>query len=414
MKQSLMFIPTIREMPKDAEIPSHKILLKGGYIKQHVAGVYSYLPLAYNIIKKIEKIVREELDKIGCSELLMPALQPKDLWLESGRWDAYGKELIRLTDRHERDFCLGPTHEEVITAVTRDAVNSYKKLPLALYQIQTKFRDEFRPRFGLMRGREFIMKDLYTFHTNAADLDKWYLEVRQAYINILNRLELDYRIVSAASGQIGGNSSEEFMVLTEKGEDTIVYNDEGTFASNLELVNLQPGDPSPDGRGSIKHAKGIEVGHIFKLGIKYSKPMNLLFVDEQGKKEPVIMGCYGMGISRLIMAILEQHNEDLKVIWPKEVSPFNIHVIPMDKPDTKGYNEAVQIVSLLETQGLAVLFDDRNETAGVKFNDADLIGIRHRLIVGRKINEGLVELKDNKNKTTIDLKIAQLADINLE
>ena len=296
MKQSLIFIPTLREMPKDAEIPSHKILLKGGYIKQHAAGIYSYLPLAYNIIKKIEKIVREELDKIGCSELLMPALQPKDLWVESGRWDAYGKELMRLADRHERDFCLGPTHEEVVTVIAREAVNSYKKLPLALYQIQTKFRDEFRPRFGLMRGREFIMKDLYTFHTTYDDLDEWYLKVRQAYINILDRLELNYRIVSATSGQIGGSSSEEFMVLTEKGEDTIVYNEEGTFASNIELKDLKPGDPSPDGIGVVKHAKGIEVGHIFKLGTKYSEPMNLTFIDEQGKKQTVIMGCYGMGI----------------------------------------------------------------------------------------------------------------------
>ncbi len=409
MKQSLIFIPTLREMPKDAEIPSHKILLKGGYIKQHAAGIYSYLPLAYNIIKKIEKIVREELDKIGCSELLMPALQPKDLWVESGRWDAYGKELMRLADRHERDFCLGPTHEEVVTVIAREAVNSYKKLPLALYQIQTKFRDEFRPRFGLMRGREFIMKDLYTFHTTYDDLDEWYLKVRQAYINILDRLELNYRIVSATSGQIGGSSSEEFMVLTEKGEDTIVYNEEGTFASNIELKDLKPGDPSPDGIGVVKHAKGIEVGHIFKLGTKYSEPMNLTFIDEQGKKQTVIMGCYGMGISRLIMAILEQHNRDLKVVWPKEVSPFDFHVIPMDKPDSSIYNQAEEITKMLEKKQFSVLFDDRNETVGVKFNDADLIGIRYRLIIGKKISAGIVEIKDMKENTTIDLPIEQLA-----
>ncbi|MFA6627727.1 MAG: proline--tRNA ligase, partial [Bacilli bacterium] len=206
MKQSMMFIPTLREMPKDAEIASHQILLKGGYMKQHAAGIYTYLPLAYKIIQKIENIVREELNKIGCSELLMPALQSKDLWVESGRWDVYGKELMRLSDRHEREFCLGPTHEEVITAVARDAITSYKKLPLALYQIQTKFRDEFRPRFGLMRGREFIMKDLYTFHSNSLSLDEWYLAVREAYIKILNRLDLHYRIVGASSGQIGGKS----------------------------------------------------------------------------------------------------------------------------------------------------------------------------------------------------------------
>lgn len=394
MKQSLMFIPTLREMPKDAEIASHKILLKGGYIKQHVAGVYTYLPLAYKVIKKIENIVREELDKIGCSELLMPALQSKELWMESGRWENYGKELMRINDRHDREFCLGPTHEEVITAVVRDSVSSYKKLPLALYQIQSKFRDEFRPRFGLMRGREFIMKDLYTFSTSPEDLDVWYGKVRQAYINIFDRLNLHYRIVSADSGQIGGKSSEEFMVLCEIGEDTIVYSDSSDFASNVELCDLEEGAPSPDGKGKIKHAKGIEVGHIFKLGTKYSEPMNLMFIDSDNKKKPVIMGCYGIGISRLIMAILEQNNNDLKVLWPESVSPFKVQIIPMDKPGTVGYEKAFEIHNALEAKGVEVLIDDRNESAGVKFNDADLIGIRTRIIVGRRAQEGIVELRD--------------------
>ncbi len=394
MKQSLMFIPTLREMPKDAEIASHKILLKGGYIKQHVAGVYTYLPLAYKVIKKIENIVREELDKIGCSELLMPALQSKELWMESGRWENYGKELMRINDRHDREFCLGPTHEEVITAVVRDSVSSYKKLPLALYQIQSKFRDEFRPRFGLMRGREFIMKDLYTFSTSPEDLDVWYGKVRQAYINIFDRLNLHYRIVSADSGQIGGKSSEEFMVLCEIGEDTIVYSDSSDFASNVELCDLEEGAPSPDGKGTIKHAKGIEVGHIFKLGTKYSEPMNLMFIDSDNKKKPVIMGCYGIGISRLIMAILEQNNNDLKVLWPESVSPFKVQIIPMDKPGTVGYEKAFEIHNALEAKGVEVLIDDRNESAGVKFNDADLIGVRTRIIVGRRAQEGIVEVRD--------------------
>ena len=394
MKQSLMFIPTLRDMPKDAEIASHKILLKGGYVKQHVAGVYTYLPLAYKVIKKIENIVREELDKIGCSELLMPALQSKELWMESGRWENYGKELMRINDRHDREFCLGPTHEEVITAVVRDSVSSYKKLPLALYQIQSKFRDEFRPRFGLMRGREFIMKDLYTFSTSQEDLDVWYGKVRQAYINIFDRLNLKYRIVSADSGHIGGKSSEEFMVLCEIGEDTIVYSDSSDFASNVELCDLEEGAPSPDGKGTIKHAKGIEVGHIFKLGTKYSEPMNLMFIDSDNKKKPVIMGCYGIGISRLIMAILEQNNTDLKVLWPEGVSPFKAHIIPMDKPGTVGYEKAFEIHNALEAKGIEVLIDDRNESAGVKFNDADLVGVRTRIIVGRKASEGIVEVRD--------------------
>jgi prolyl-tRNA synthetase len=410
MKQSLMFIPTLRDMPKDAEIDSHKILLKGGYIKQHAAGIYTYLPLAYRIIKKIENIVREELDKIDCSELLMSVLQSKDLWVESGRWDVYGKELMRMKDRHDREFCLGPTHEEVITAVVRDQVKSYKNLPLALYQIQTKYRDEFRPRFGLMRGREFIMKDLYTFHTTADDLDLWYGKVRQAYINILDRLDLHYRVVGADNGQIGGKSSEEFMVLCEIGEDLIAYSDQSDFANNVELCHLNEGDPSPDGKGTIKIAKGIEVGHIFKLGTKYSDPMKLNFVDVDGTKKPVIMGCYGMGISRLLMAVLEQHNNNLVVDWPEEITPFKIHIIPMDKVGTFGYEKSMEIYQMLINRGYEVLIDDRGESAGVKFNDADLIGCQYRIIVGRKVNDGIVEVKNMKNNTTADIEIKQLEE----
>ena len=412
MKQSLMFIPTLRDMPSGAEIDSHKILLKGGYIKQHAAGVYTYLPLAYKVIKKVENIVREELDKIGCSELLMSALQSKDLWVESGRWDAYGKELMRLQDRHDREFCLGPTHEEVITAVVRDSVNSYKKLPLALYQIQSKFRDEFRPRFGLMRGREFIMKDLYTFSTSQEDLDEWYNKVRQAYINIFTRCGLKFRIVNASSGQIGGKSSEEFMALCEIGEDTIVYSDEGTFASNTELCDLEEGALSPDGIGKIKHAKGIELGHIFKLGTKYSEPMNLMFIDVDNKKKPVIMGCYGIGISRVIMAVLEQNNKDLKVLWPEGIAPFKIHVIPMDKVGTEGYNKALEIHEKLIERGYEVLIDDRGESAGVKFNDADLIGCKYRIIVGRKIKEGIVEVKNMEDSSTNDILFEEVLKYN--
>lgn len=412
MKQSLMFIPTLRDIPAGAEIASHKILLKGGYIKQHAAGVYTYLPLAYKVIKKVENIIREELDKIGCSELLMSALQSKDLWTESGRWDAYGKELMRLKDRHDREFCLGPTHEEVITSVVRDSVNSYKKLPLALYQIQSKFRDEFRPRFGLMRGREFIMKDLYTFSTSQEDLDEWYNKVRQAYINIFTRMGLEFRIVNASSGQIGGKSSEEFMALCEIGEDTIIYSDQSDFASNTELCDLEEGAPSPDGKGTIKHAKGIELGHIFKLGTKYSEPMNLMFIDVDNKKKPVIMGCYGIGVSRVLMAVLEQCNVDLKVLWPEEIAPFKIHVIPMDKQGTEGYEKAYELHNYLETKGYEVLIDDRNESAGVKFNDADLIGSKYRIVVGRKIKEGIVELRNMETNETIEVLFDEIKNYN--
>ena len=395
MKQSAMFINTLREMPKDAEIASHKILLKGGYIKQTAAGIYTYMPLAYKVIKKIEDIVRDELDKIGCVELLMPTLQPKELWIESGRWDNYGKEMMRIKDRHDREFCLGPTHEEVITSVVRDSINSYKKLPVALYQIQSKFRDEFRPRFGLMRGREFIMKDLYTFSTNQEDLDRWYANVRQAYRNILDRLGLHYRIVRANSGPIGGSKSEEFMVLCDIGEDMIVYSDASDWASNIEVEDFEDGALSPDGLGHIKHAKGIEVGHIFELGTKYSEPMNLNFIDIDNTKKPMIMGCYGIGISRLLMAVLEQHNEDLKVLWPSEITPFNVHVLTSGKKGTIEFDIANSLYEELN-KNMDVLFDDRAESLGVKFNDADLIGIRYVIVVGKYASEGQVEIRDRR------------------
>lgn len=411
MLQSLLFVPTLRDIPKDAEVLSHQILLKGGYVRMNAAGIYTYLPLAYRVIKKIEDIIREELDAIGCSELLMPALQLKELWMESGRWEVYGKELMRLTDRHDRDFCLGPTHEEVITSIVRDAITSYKKLPLALYQIQTKYRDEFRPRFGLMRAREFIMKDLYTFHTNEADLDEWYLKVRGAYINILNRLDLHYRIVRADSGQIGGSSSEEFMILCDIGEDTIAYSDQSDFAINAELQDLPVGAPSPDGKGVIRHAKGIEAGHIFKLGTKYSKAMNALFVDQNQEKKPIIMGCYGIGVSRLLMAIIEQHATNLGVVWPKEVAPFNVHIIPLDKKGTENYQQAYDTYLAFKKQGVEVLFDDREERPGVKFADADLIGVKTRIIFGKKTAEGIVEVKNLSDNTTKEVAISDLIDL---
>lgn len=407
MKQSLLFSPTLRDVPKDAEALSHKILLKGGYIKQIAAGVYSYLPLGYRVIKKIENIVREELDRIGCSELLMPSLNPKDLWVESGRWDQYGKELMRLQDRHERDFCLGPTHEEVITSIVRDSVTSYKKLPLALYQIQTKFRDEFRPRFGLMRGREFIMKDLYSFHATEEDLDKWYLKVRGAYQNIFDRLSLHYRIVNASSGNIGGSSSEEFMILCDIGEDTIVYSDSSDFASNTELCDLPVGAPSPDGKGHILHAKGIEGGHIFKLGTKYSIPMKAMFIDSDQKQKPIIMGCYGIGISRLLMAVLEQHYNNEIANWPTEVAPFAVHILPLDFEGSEGYKIATEIYEKLKGK-YEVLFDDRAERPGVKFNDADLIGINNRIVVGRKASEGIFEYKNLRENLTLELTLEQI------
>ena len=412
MKQSMLFVPTLRDNPKDAEISSHRILLKGGYIKQVAAGVYNYLPLGYKIIKNIENIVREEMDRIGASELLMPSLQPKDLWVESGRWDDYGKELIRLSDRHDRDFCLGPTHEEVVTEIIRDYVTSYKKLPLALYQIQTKFRDEYRPRFGIMRGREFIMKDLYTFHADDEDLDKWYLKVRGAYQRIFDRLDLTYRVVGANSGQIGGKSSEEFMVLCDIGEDSIIYSDESEYAVNIELVNLKEGDPSPDGKGYLKIAKGIEVGHIFKLGTKYSDSMKANFIDKDQKSKAIIMGCYGIGISRLLMSVLEQHNYEDHPLWPEEATPFKIHILPLDKIDSS--NELIaRDLYLHLNEKYDCLYDDRDERPGVKFKDADLIGIKYRIIAGRKTSDKIFEFINVETNERFEMSMEDILKLEL-
>ncbi|BEH91187.1 MAG: proline--tRNA ligase [Turicibacter sp.] len=408
MKQSMMFIPTLREVPSDAEIRSHQFLLRAGFIKQVAAGVYTYLPLAKRSLHHIETIIREELNAIDGNELLMPALQPKELWDETGRWSVYGSELMRLTDRNSREFALGPTHEEVITDVVRDYLNSYKKLPLTVYQIQTKFRDEARPRFGLMRGREFIMKDAYSFHANQESLDKTYDKFVQAYTNIFNRCGLKFRMVEADSGQIGGSQSAEFMALAEVGEDTIVYSTTGSFAANIEVADLPVGAPSPDGVGVVDHAKGIEVGHVFKLGTKYSESMNAVFLDENQKKQPIIMGCYGIGVSRVMMAVIEQNNDENGMIWPKSIAPFDIHVIPVDVKKAEQLDAATKIYEDLKAVGFEVLLDDRKERAGVKFSDADLIGLPIRVTVGRGISDGLVEIKIRQTGEVFEVKVTEL------
>lgn len=398
MKQRLLFVPTLKEAPKDAEVKSHKLMARAGLIKQTAAGIYTYLPLAQRVIRKIESIIREELDQRGCSELLMPALQPRDLWESSGRWGEYGPELMRLKDRKDRDFCLGPTHEEVITQTVRDYANSYKKLPLALYQIQTKFRDEMRPRFGLMRGREFIMKDLYTFSESAEDLDYWYKLMKEAYTRIFERTGLATRIVSSDVGQIGGDEADEFMVMSEVGEDTITYCQSCAYATNQEFSKLEAGDVCPECGGTIATAKGIEVGNIFKLGTKYSKSMQAMFTNRDGKQEPIIMGCYGLGISRTLMAIVEQHSTDNGLLWPKEVTPFDIHLIPVAYKDESLINKVEELYELL-SETYEVLLDDRSERAGVKFKDADLIGVPIRVVIGKDFENGQVELHDRVKNT---------------
>lgn len=391
MKQSLEFIPTLKDISSDAVIQSHKVMLKGGYVHQVAAGIYTYLPLGLRVIKNIEKIIREELNNIGCSELLMPTLHPKSLWDETNRWDAYGDNLMRLTDRHNREFALGPTHEEVITDLIRTYVKSYKKLPLALYQIQTKFRDEFRPRFGLMRGREFVMKDLYTFHESKQELDEWYDKVAQCYKNIFTRCGLKFVQVEADNGDIGGDSSHEFMALCDIGEDTITYCDKCGYSANVESSNLKANDPCPKCDAKILEAKGVELGHIFQLGTKYSQQMNANINNKDGSLSPIIMGCYGIGVSRIVMAVLEQCSIENKVIWPEQLKPYDIHLIIGNMKDEDVVKKAYEIENMFTKKGLSVLLDDRSERMGSKLKDADLIGIDKRYVFGKDFKDGFVE-----------------------
>jgi prolyl-tRNA synthetase len=390
MRQSQLFIPTLKEAPKDAEVISHKVMVRAGMIKQVAAGIYAYLPLGLKVLQNIERIVREEMDALGASELLLPALTPADLWKESGRWDKYGPELMRLKDRKDRDFLLGPTHEEVITYVARDFAKSYKKLPIALYQIQTKFRDELRPRFALMRGREFSMKDLYTFHVSEEDLNLWYQKVWQAYLRIFDRCGLDVKIVNSDTGQMGGKSAHEFMVMSDVGEDTITYCDTCDYAANIEYSNLEKGSSCPNcSEGKILVAKGIEVGNIFKLGTKYSESMNAYFTDEADKQQPIIMGCYGLGVSRTLMAVTEQHYHENGLIWPRELRPFTYHILVADIEDTDQMKYANELYVSLQKSD-SVLLDDRSERLGSKFQDSDLIGSPIIIVIGKEVVNGFV------------------------
>ena len=375
LKMSEMYVPTLKEVPSEAEIASHKLMLKAGFIRKTASGVYTFLPLAKRVLEKIEDIIRDEMDATGAQEILMPALQPAELWHESGRWDDYGPELMRLKDRHEHDFCLGPTHEEVITSLVRNELKSYKQLPTTLYQIQVKFRDEIRPRFGLLRGREFMMKDAYSFHSSQEDLDKMYARMMKAYENICERCGLEYRAVEADSGQIGGSVTCEYMALAENGEAEIAFCDCG-FATDTEVL-LDGKEPAEDqvytcpkcGK-KCETARGIEVSQVFQLGDKYSKAMNVNYVGEDGKEHPFIMGCYGVGITRLMAAAIEQWHDDNGMIWHPNIAPAQVCLIQL----TDDVKTQDNIVDGLTKAGIQVCIDDRDERAGFKFADADLIG----------------------------------------
>ncbi|QUB96879.1 proline--tRNA ligase [Leptotrichia sp. oral taxon 221] len=562
MRLSKVFLKTYKEAPKEAEVISHKLMLRASMIRQLTRGVYSYLPLGYKVLKKIENIVREEMDRAGSQEILMPVLQPASLWEESGRWFAYGSELMRMKDRNEREFALGPTHEEVVTDIVRNTITSYKELPFNLYQIQTKFRDEMRPRFGLMRGREFLMKDAYSFHLTKESLDEEFLNMKNAYSRILERMELKFRAVDADSGSIGGDASNEFMVLAENGEDDILYSDSSDYAANVEKatsiielkesseeklpkelvetpntktikelseflnipeektvkavmlkevledkvnyvlalirgdldvneiklknavnasmelemmteeecekfeivpgfagsyekkegltvvidetvkyvrnfalgankkdyhfinVNLEDlhydvvadirtaraGDISPDGKGVLKIARGMEVGHIFKLGDKYSKALDAKVLDENGKQQVIQMGCYGIGVSRLMSAVIEQKHDDFGIIWPKSIAPYIADVIIANVKDETQVNVAERIYEALENENIDIVLDDRNERAGFKFKDADLIGFPLKIVAGKGAANGIVEVKDRATGESVEVKVEEVVN----
>jgi len=403
MKTSNLLLATQRENPSDAETISHKLMLKAGLIRQVASGVYNWLPLGVKVLRKVENIVRREMENSGAQEILMPMVQPGELWKESGRWQQYGQELLIFEDRHDREFCLGPTHEEVITDLCRNEIRSYKQLPVIFYQIQTKFRDEIRPRFGVMRSREFIMKDAYSFDLSEQQMDDSYQSMRDAYIKIFNSLGLDYRIVKADSGAIGGADSEEFHVLADSGEDLLAFSDKSDYAINAELLiesksDQDPGSlegqDSPDGKGKLKLKRGIEVGHIFKLGKKYSESMKLTIQSEKGNIHPE-MGCYGIGISRIVAAAIEQSHDDKGIIWSKEISPYTTALVEINpKGEENLKNLCTQIYTSLKERGHEVLWDDRDQSAGVKFSDMELIGIPQMIIIGEKsFRENKVEFK---------------------
>ena len=399
---------TYKETPVDAELTSHQLMLRAGLIKKLASGLFSWMPIGLKVLRKIEHIVREEMDRSGAYEVSMPAIQPADLWQETGRWEAYGNLLLKMEDRQGRLFCFGPTHEEVITDIVRNELKTYRQMPVNFYQIQTKFRDEIRPRFGVMRAREFLMKDAYSFHLDQPSLDLEYENMGTTYNTIFTRLGLDFRKVRADSGEIGGSLSHEYHVLADSGEDEIGYCDEEDYAANVEMIE---GNTAPNG-GKLSFTRGIEVGHIFQLGDKYSKSMNCTVLNDKGDSIYPLMGCYGIGISRIMASSIEQNHDESGIIWPEPLAPFQIIIVALNKnSEDTTLTKSRKIYHQLKESGYEVLLDDRNERAGVKFADADLLGIPKRLIVSeRGLDNQTIELnfRDGKNKS--DVPFEQLVD----
>jgi len=388
---SKSFIPTLKENPQEAESTSHKLLLRAGLVRMLMAGVYSYLPLGLKVLENIQKIIRQEMNACGANELLLPALQPLELWQKTGRDKDLGQVMFGFKDRRGRSICLGPTHEEAITDLVRSQVASYRQLPLVLYQIQTKFRDEIRPRNGLIRACEFIMKDAYSFDQDEAGLDKNYQAMFSAYKNIFSRLGLKILITEADSGVMGGSVSHEFMVPSQDGEDVVLSCPKCAGARTFKEADSQD---CPKCKTKMEKLNCIEVGHIFKLGTKYSQAIQANFSDRHGQLKPIIMGCYGIGVSRLVSAIIEQNNDAQGIIWPKEVAPYQILVVPLDVTNSQIMQEAIALYDQLAGLGFQVLLDDRDERAGVKFKDADLLGIPIQVVIGaNSLVEQTIEIK---------------------
>ena len=409
MRFSRMLIPTMKEAPSDAVLTSHILLLRAGFIQSSGgSGLYNFLPLGKITLENVRAIVKDELDKAGCNEVHLPMVTPLTLWEETGRAEKFGKELLRFKDRHNNEFTLSPTNEEAMVNLVRQTVKSYKQLPLNVYQINWKFRDEVRPRFGLMRGREFLMKDAYSFHASTEDMEREFALMEETYKKIFTRLGLKFAVVEADSGAIGGAGSKEFMILADSGEDTIMVCSSCDFGANIEVLS-EDEKSCPKCQGELRKTKGIEAGHIFQLGTAYSKPMKAEFLNQNQKLEPFVMGTYGIGVSRLLAGIIEQNHDDKGCIWTKESAPFTVDIIVAKAKKEEQMEVAQKLYRELQTKGINVLLDDRADKKtgfGVKIKDFELIGIPYAIVIGNDINEGIVELiaRDGliKEKLTIE------------
>ncbi len=409
MKQSNLFNKTLKKAPRDTKITSHKLLLRGNFISQLASGIYNFLPLGLRVHRKIENIIREEMNNISCQEIFLSTLQPKKIWQKTKRWNNMDPPLFKLKDQHGREFALGSTHEEVVTFLASNFIQSYKDLPLFVYQIQNKFRNEVRATGGLLRTREFTMKDLYSFHKTEEGLNTFFNKVLTAYDNIYKRCGLEAIKTEASGGVFTSANTYEFQVVSETGEDKIILCSKCNFAANLEVTELKPKDKCPECGANLKEVKSIEVGHTFRLGTKYSKPFNLYFLNQKEERKPVIMGCYGIGVGRLMGTIVEISHDKDGIIWPKEVAPFSVHLIQIeDEPEIKEKTE--KVYKDLQKAGIEVLYDDREDkTPGEKFVESDLIGIPLRLVISKKtLKKESIEVKKRKEKPTNLIKTKEL------